>query len=78
MIARACLTVAARRQPRYYEAEVTLEDGSDAKQMINEQENLVKVGSRNRTTTRCKTEQVAYVAGRGDGGVGPLMRWLAG
>jgi hypothetical protein len=30
-------------QPRYYEADVTLEDGSDAKQMVNEQENLVKV-----------------------------------
>ena len=30
-------------QPRLYEAEVTLEDGSDAKQMINERDNLVKV-----------------------------------
>lgn len=29
--------------PRLYEAEVTLEDGSDAKQSINERDNIIKV-----------------------------------
>jgi hypothetical protein len=37
------LTTSLARQPRYYEADVTLEDGSEVKQMVNEQENLVKV-----------------------------------